>query len=223
MADWLESAWLARYLERRLSAEETAGFEAYALDKPGLLELIDSDTRLRDALAAERPGAMSSEPVSGSIPAASPARDPIPGSTPGPRRRHLSQPLALAASLLLAVTGGWFAGRSLLHDGAVPAVIANPDPFVVETMRGDDPSTVRHPAGDSPYVLIEAAVPGGAQDISLAVGPARIALRIADDGLARALVSRTAFAQPDGVVLEYRMNGATERKTLALASPRTNP
>src|ERR1700752_252565 len=52
MSEWLERIWLARYLERKLSAEEAAWFEAYALDKEPLLEAIEADTTLRDALAA---------------------------------------------------------------------------------------------------------------------------------------------------------------------------
>jgi hypothetical protein len=51
MTAWLEQAWLARYLDRQLASEETTWFEAYVLDKPELLAMIDADTRFRDALA----------------------------------------------------------------------------------------------------------------------------------------------------------------------------
>jgi hypothetical protein len=51
MAAWLESAWLARYLERQLDAEESAWFEAYLFDKPELLHMLEADNALRDALA----------------------------------------------------------------------------------------------------------------------------------------------------------------------------
>ncbi len=53
MSAWLEQAWLARYLDRQLDGDEAAWFEAYVLDKPELLTMIDADNRLRDALAAE--------------------------------------------------------------------------------------------------------------------------------------------------------------------------
>lgn len=48
---WMENAWLVRYLDRQLSDDEVAAFEAYALDKPELLALIEADTNLRDALS----------------------------------------------------------------------------------------------------------------------------------------------------------------------------
>jgi hypothetical protein len=51
MNAWLEQAWLTRYLDRQLASDEATWFEAYALDKPELLAMIDADTRFRDALA----------------------------------------------------------------------------------------------------------------------------------------------------------------------------
>ncbi|HSC12124.1 MAG TPA: hypothetical protein VLC97_14210, partial [Rhodanobacteraceae bacterium] len=53
MTAWLEQAWMVRYLDRQLASEEANWFEAYALDKPDLLAMIEADTRLRDALAAD--------------------------------------------------------------------------------------------------------------------------------------------------------------------------
>ena len=44
MTAWLEQAWLARYLDRQLSSEESTWFEAYVLDKPELLGTIEADS-----------------------------------------------------------------------------------------------------------------------------------------------------------------------------------
>ena len=43
MADWLESAWLARYLDRQLAGDEQAWFEAYLLTRPKLPPLDKDD------------------------------------------------------------------------------------------------------------------------------------------------------------------------------------
>ena len=49
MARWLEDIWLSRYLDRQLDDGEQSWFEAYMLDKPHILHLVDADSRLRDA------------------------------------------------------------------------------------------------------------------------------------------------------------------------------
>ena len=54
MAPWLEQAWLMRYLDRQLGADEQAWFEGYLLDKPELLDQVEADTALRDAVAAQQ-------------------------------------------------------------------------------------------------------------------------------------------------------------------------
>jgi hypothetical protein len=65
MPEWLEDAWLGRYLDRLLTEEETHWFEQYVLDKHRLLSLIDADTRLRKALREGDDGADKSPPVHG--------------------------------------------------------------------------------------------------------------------------------------------------------------
>ena len=52
MTTWLEQVWLDSYLDRQLAGEEAQWFEAYAVERPELLVTIETDTRLRDALAA---------------------------------------------------------------------------------------------------------------------------------------------------------------------------
>lgn len=52
MAAWLESAWLARYLDRQLSDDEAAWFEGYLMDKEQLVRALEADDHLRKALAS---------------------------------------------------------------------------------------------------------------------------------------------------------------------------
>ena len=52
MAEWLEQAWLERYLARQLGPEESDWFEAYMLDKAELLDQVEDDTALREAIRA---------------------------------------------------------------------------------------------------------------------------------------------------------------------------
>lgn len=52
LSPWLEQAWLQRYLDRELKADEQAWFEAYLLDKPHLLDAIDADNALRAVVLA---------------------------------------------------------------------------------------------------------------------------------------------------------------------------
>lgn len=206
MAQWLESAWLARYLDRQLSAEESGWFEAYVLDKPDLLASIDADNRLRDAVAAS----MHEE-------VAAVRATPAEGTQPSRRRSHTQgRWLAAAAAVVVAIGGGWL-GRGAFDRDSNPDVIANPALYV-GAVRGVTGPKVG--AGDSPYVLIEHAIPDGATDVALTVeGAAPVPLK-PEDSVVRALVRRTAMRAPNRVVLEYRINGVLEREDFALEGNR---
>lgn len=102
MAAWLESAWLARYLERGLDPAENDWFEAYLLDKPALLAAVDADNTLRAALASERSTFERGGKDAAAAGAVASARAP---------QRQWPRWAALAATLVAGVGIGQFALR----------------------------------------------------------------------------------------------------------------
>jgi hypothetical protein len=151
MSAWLERAWLQRYLARELDDDETAWFEAYVLDKPELLQTIESDCDLRDAV-----NAAANEP----IPLAAPSE------TAPVRGRPFFGPIwSIAAVLVLGLAFG-----SLLRTGPTSddAVIANPARIVYDTLRGQEIVPQFDPVGlESETWLVEVAVPATARNIRL--------------------------------------------------------
>lgn len=194
MAAWLESAWLARYLDRQLDGDENAWFEAYLLDKPELLDTVEADNALRETLAAAPRGRDGAEPA--------------PRARQDARTRAAWSParslMAIAASLALGVGAGWFARRA---DAPRPSndVIANPARMVFDTMRGGpvEPHLERSSDADA-WLLVEVAVPADARDVALAVpGKATQALVPSPDGFASFLVPRDAVGGMTGARVEY--------------------
>ena len=169
MSGWLEQAWLACYLDRQLTGEEAAWFEAYVLDKPELLDVIDADTRLRDALAADRP-VLASNDVSIAHSAQSssfPRRRESSSSTAEKKTRPTW--LALAACLLLGLGVGTIGMRTLAPNHSAD-IVASPTRIIYDTMRGEaTPPRIEHAESKSPYVLVEVAVPPGAENITLKI------------------------------------------------------
>ena len=209
MAAWLESAWLARYLDRRLDGGELAWFEAYLLDKPELLAAVEADNALRETLATmprERDGAepaLRAQPDAPAAPARSPARAWA----------------AVAASLALGAGAGWFAHRA---DAPRPSdeVVANPARVVFDTMRGESTGPHVERTGDAAaWLLVEVAVPAGARDVVLTVpGKAAQALRPSPDGFASFLVPRGAVAGMAGARVEYVEAGERRSRPIDLGA-----
>jgi hypothetical protein len=228
MNAWLEQAWLTRYLDRQLASDETTWFEAYVLDKPELLVMIDADTRFRDALADDptmRHGERSvvgesrqretthgdaggdtgddtgfgEQPTAITQPTGTISID----SHPSSRTRRIAQPprwFALAASLLAGVGVGWIGTQSLPQRSSALEIVASPTRIIYDTMRGEEtPPRVEHADSQSAYVLVEAAVPPGAEHIVLKIGAAP---------------EQTLTPSPDGFV-----SFLTERKNIALKTP----
>lgn len=150
MSAWLEQAWLARYLDRRLTEEETAAFEAYLLDRPHLLDAVEADNALREAAAG-----------------LADLRDDVPGQ-PGAAGGELHRTssrapawggMAMAASLAAAVAIGWMLPRDA-HDPAVSALA--PPRVLYDTTRGvaDTPVELVPHAGQAPVFIADIAVPG---------------------------------------------------------------
>ena len=236
MAAWLEQAWTVRYLNRGLSGEEVTWFESYVLDKPELLATIESDTRLRDALAAEasarhkdrsvdsdgRQGGAKNAPGIFASGASADLDSPDAQDSPlrsgrGPYKvRESAPPVWLAAAATLVVGLGVGAFVALAFDSGAPAVIASPTRIVYDTMRGPTvPPRVENSSSDSAYVLIEAAVPLGASDVTieLAGQPAQ-PVSVSADGFATLLVAKKSLLNK--LTLHYRLAAAPSSIDLPL-------
>ncbi len=227
MNAWLEQAWLTRYLDRQLASDEATWFEAYVLDKPELLAMIDADTRFRDALADDptmrnmdrsaidesRQGRSSAHDEAAGDDPDDPGIDEQPTtqptgtisieSHPATRTKHIAQPprwFALAAALLAGVGIGAIGWQSMSPRNSAPEIVASPTRIIYDTMRGEEtPPRVEHADSQSAYVLVEAAVPPGAEHIVLKIGAAQ---------------EQTLTPSPDGFV-----SFLTERKNIALKTP----
>jgi hypothetical protein len=227
MKAWLEQAWLGRYLERSLSAEETTWFESYVLDKPELLAMLETDTGLRDALAADpsllgvRESAAAYASKAGGTAQAQPTGTED-DSTPilleqrrlaRSQRRTAPAWLAIAASLLVGIGVGGVAVRTIAPPAAAPNVIANPTRIIVDTMRGAASAPrVEHADSGSAYVLVDAAVPPGAEHIVLKMDgePDQVLTPVAD-GFVTFSVKREALAKSAGARIEYQLLGKETR------------
>jgi hypothetical protein len=225
MAAWLEQAWMQRYLERELSSEETAWFESYVLDKADLLAMIDADTGLRDALALGPPvpaaDDTNDENVEKGLPSiggqqAHANSDLV--STRRPRRNLVR--MAMAATLVFGLGAGWVGTRIVHFAQPEPDFIANPMRIIYDTMRGGEvpSSRVEHKDSTSPYVLVEVAVPPGAQDISVKIGdaPGQV-LTPSPDGFVSFLIQRELIGRSATAQLRFKANGALSSRVLTIS------
>lgn len=214
MAGWLESAWLARYLDRQLEGEELAWFEAYLLDKPELLAMVEADNGVRDAVAA---GAI--QPASGPFAgvADTQARGMRARMPNDANRGAGTTRLAWAAMLALGLGVGWLGHGLLREDAAVPGVVTNPMRMVFDTMRGAaEPPIVERAGGNSSHVLIEVAIPANAQQVQLLLGdePPR-ALVPSADGFASFLVAREVMRNRQPAKVRYLFDGRSFERILS--------
>lgn len=219
MPAWLEDAWLNRYLDRQLSAEEVEWFEVYALDKPDLLARIESDLDLRDALdAAAADGALTALPVAVSA-------DARRGTARARRPRSSAVWVARAASLAAAAGLGWIAASLSPHSGPGPlggssAIVADPTRVVFDTLRGESQSPLVFNAGSSsPLLLIEVGVPPDAVDVQL-LRPSQAPLRlsVSSEGFVSFLLPRSEAGALE-MELRYTTAGTPVRRPLVLPSP----
>ena len=231
MAAWLESAWLARYLDRQLSGEEAAWFEAYLLDKPELLGMVEVDNALRDGLAAQattrsavgsgrQVGAIAGDASQAAY--ASVSNHETAEQRPSVKTFSAGVPrwAALAASLVLGLGFGWMGQRVLSQQRGEMPLIASPMRVVYDTMRGDSvPPHVEHEDSSSPYVLIEVAVPSGAEHIALEFnGRPPTALTLSPDGFVSFLLDRNSVMATSVGYIRYSVSGRSEIKVLDLKS-----
>jgi hypothetical protein len=205
MAPWLEQAWLMRYLDRQLGADEQAWFEGYLLDKPELLDQVEADTALRDAVAAQQAAGLAAPAASGlravagsgaaSVGSAGDGdSDAASGRTSDPTASATATRAASRGRHRRGARGGWLAlaasfvggigltalGLSLLDDGSA-GLVANPPRIIFDTLRGELTEPRVEP-GDpaSPIVLVEFPVPPGQRILGVwgVLGDAEMAMQI---------------------------------------------
>lgn len=209
-SDWLERAWLQRYLERKLSEQETEWFEAYMLDKPHLIAEIEADNDLRDGLAL-----VAASPSVGVVASLSSSR--------GGHRRIDGlrwRSMAWAASVVAAWGLGLMLAGPLSIDGSAQSalVIASPQRVVFDTMRGVDSPPLVHPgAPGSSHVLVEVGLPADAEHVTLYLaGQPSMALVVSPDGFASFLLPRANLGDEPRPRIEYTRAGAIASRTLDL-------
>ena len=211
LAAWLEAAWLERYLDRQLTAEEAAWFETYVIDKLDLLQKIDADSDLRDGVMGVGITAENDmvEHKIMELPVVR-SRQPV------PRMRFGAQATAWAASLILGVGIGVLATRhadSLALRSA--EIIVNPTRMFYDTQRGAERNSevahIDHKASNSSYVLIEQSVPSDAASIVLrADGQEDRELRPSSDGLVSFLFARASVGKLTNLRIEYVTHGTKQ-------------
>jgi hypothetical protein len=217
MPAWLSSAWLARYLERQLAPDEVAWFEAYVLDKPELLSMIEADTRLRDAMAADAQNVRTGGVGSGHAEVAQEwPTDAHVGVPPTALRTRNPAWFGLAAALVLGLGSGWFGQRAF--SPAPDILMANPTRLVFDTLRGtQSPAQVERAESASPYVLVEVAVPPGALHVMLDLDRQQpVALSQSADGFVSFLVARPVLGADDAVI-RYELDGQQRVRDIPLS------
>jgi hypothetical protein len=249
MTEWLEQAWLDRYLARQLKPEENDWFEAYMLDKTELLEQVEVDSDLRHAFLASSAGEDSAATPGATPPAHLATADAISGdhenteqsaarirsSAPVRARTRQSdqharsavsrgggrQTLALAASLVLAIAAGWIGHARMQPDVGAGLVEASPTRIVFDTLRGAPTAPgIENPAGPSRFALIEIGVPANASGIHIRIGTRPpLPLRLSTDGFASFLVEKSVLRQQPHATLHYVVDGRPIDSDLNLELP----
>lgn len=221
MKAWQEEAWLVRYLDRQLPADEAAWFEAYALDKPALLDLIEADTYLRDALAADKTirsdggaakDANGFDGSSGTGRLCSLIRYLV------PRPANEMQWRGLAATLMFGLGIGWLTAQVIPSLPRTEAVlVASPTRIVYDPVRGKQSQPrVEYPESNSNYVFVEASVPPSALNVVVRAGGAMEHLPASSEGFVSFLVARRALTTNPVVTLEYTINGQADGRRIEL-------
>ena len=169
MPDWLQQAWLQRYLERRLSAEECAWFEAYVLDKPELLDQVEADNALRAVVCAEPQSFAAGGEGPGDGAAASTAAavvQPLPRDAGPQRRASALGRWALAASFVAGIGFGALALQGLVgsDEAAQDESAGAPPRLVYDSLRGSY-SGPREDRGDprARLMIVDIAMPLGSR------------------------------------------------------------
>jgi hypothetical protein len=127
--------------------------------------------------------------------------------------------LAVAASLLFGIGVGAL-GRGARSADTAPGVISSPTRIIYDTLRGDStPARIEHATSRSTYVLVEVAVPLGAEHITLDIGDGKErALDRSPDGFVTFLADRNTLAAAADANVSYSAGGRTQMRSLSLKS-----
>lgn len=222
LPDWLEQAWLQRYLNRELDAAESEWFETYAIDKPSLIAAIESDNSLRDGLHAwHAQGAGIEMPAT--VVTASPLghdRESSPRRNASPRR--WLRPFAAAASLAIAAVFGAGAAQWAGNgSSAGVAAVASPRRVVFDTLRGADTVTplVESARRANDPLLVDVAVPAQAEAVvaHFADGSS-LPLDVSSDGFISLVGPAAELQRLSPIRLAWQVNGQVGERRLDLAS-----
>ena len=108
---------------------------------------------------------------------------------------------------MLGLGLGFVGTRSLAPGNAAPELVASPTRIIYDTMRGEaTPPRVEHADSKSAYVLIEVAVPPGAENITVKMGDLpEQKLTLSPDGFASFLAERGRPNSPTTGSLSYTL------------------
>ncbi|HEX7915622.1 hypothetical protein [Rudaea sp.] len=240
LAAWLETAWLERYLDRQLSAEEVAWFETYVIDKPDLLQKIDMDSDLWDGVIVAESKLESLTEIDAAITSrdashhgerrvaagiASKSSRPVATTTNGrisldaEKHARTHRWLRLAAAVVIgAGLGGMTTFR--LNKEIIPSVIGSPTRVIYDTVRGDAiPPRVESDSRISEYVLLETPAPYGATEIEVTIGDVQpIPVVPGADGYISILIRDHTFENAKTAILSYRIDGKLQQQSLDLTN-----
>ncbi|MGH8123899.1 MAG: hypothetical protein ACREPT_14145 [Rudaea sp.] len=126
---------------------------------------------------------------------------------PFPKRAPFQSWLAVAAALVLGLGVGGIGMRRFAPNQSA-SVIASPTRIIYDTMRGEaTPPRVEHADSTSPYVLVEVAVPPGAENITLHIdGTPDQPLTASPDGFVSFMAARRAIEVKKSVSLKLSIN-----------------
>lgn len=201
MPAWLEAAWMHRYLSRELTDSETAEFEAYCFMRDRLMDLIEQDVDLRDALAAHPP-IVANEPT-------------IASPVSPPRSRARSSWWSVAAMLAVGLGIGVPLGTISRPS---PPLVANVPTVVVDTFRSSDAGAGVWAAGatsTSDVVVLQVLLAPEALEVTASLsGAPELTLHPSSEGVAALLVPRTLLGGT--LRVRYVLGGKRVDQTFAL-------
>jgi hypothetical protein len=229
MQEWLEQAWLDRYLAGQLGQAENDWFEAYMLDNADLLQQVEADANLREAFAHARPAVAASgqTPPAGTATTVEPRSQPHAANRSESDRHDAAAPssprarapwLASIATAAIALLLGWFGHSRLSVDAGGGQLVTNPTRLSFLSTRGREAARhVENAGSKAAMVVVEVAVPIGASQVRLRVGSrAPVPLEVAADGTVSFLLARKAVTSGDDVGVQYAIGGAVQELVLPM-------
>lgn len=217
ISSWLEDAWLERYLDRQLTATETAWFEAYMLDKPRLIAAVDSDTALRDGLHAWH-AQQGSDTGAIDLADAHRTKQAVKPNQRSTSRGAWFRPLSMAAAMVLAAMLGASAVRWMVPAEISVPEIASPNRIVFDTLRGSASAPLVDRSDDtSAPLLIDIAVPMQATAVVAHFSDqSSLPLPISADGFVSLTGPRDAMLARSPIRISWLLDGEAQERHVDL-------